>query len=446
MSRLLSGAQWIAAFAVIALSTVSSPRVALSTVSAQPNIPVEFRAILLSLPDLPAFLLILLTLARLLLDEPYIAQFRRTIQPIMTRFGGLFWIALAVWSFVTLAWAATSSMALYTSLHLTLAMLTALCVASLITRENDLWRLLAVLVIVGVVQAAAALIQVAIQGPIGLFNLGEVGVFPWDSAGFYRARGLTMHPNYLGGVLMLALFACLTLWVALSKQKRARTLILIAGLFTLAGLTGTFSRSAFVGLIVGCAPLIVLILRQRLRRVWIVAGLAVAIIVLGIGAVAVRGDLQTVQTRLFGAREFFFDYTFRVIQERPLLGIGSGNLMLRVGQIEGNHGQDLLPVHNVYLYVWAELGVPGLVLFMGGLLSLLWRTRLWTATQPWPGRILGGALLAMAVVMLFDNYFWGVHPHRMTFFWMVGLIWGYLALQFNARLPSHARPDTPPTS
>jgi O-antigen ligase len=97
-------------------------------------------------------------------------------------------------------------------------------------------------------------------------------------------------------------------------------------------------------------------------------------------------------------------------------------LMLEIGRNQGESSTPLLPVHNVFLYIWAELGVPGLVLFVVACLAILIQVlpRNGLSVFTW-----GSCFLAMCMVMLFDNYFWAVQPFRDLTFWVIGLWWGY---------------------
>jgi O-antigen ligase len=113
--------------------------------------------------------------------------------------------------------------------------------------------------------------------------------------------------------------------------------------------------------------------------------------------------------------------------------------MLEVGRIWGMDIEHLLPVHNVYLYIWAELGLPGLALFLLGCFSILKRLRsrlsanmlLWLC-----------CFLAICGVMIFDNYWWAVHPFRVVFLCVVGLWWGYTSREAAPITASVAAPTT----
>ncbi|NDJ36883.1 MAG: O-antigen ligase domain-containing protein, partial [Chloroflexi bacterium] len=62
----------------------------------------------------------------------------------------------------------------------------------------------------------------------------------------------------------------------------------------------------------------------------------------------------------------------------------------------------LLPAHNTYLLIWAELGLPGLLLVLTGLALTLTQLRRDDAAA-----IAAAALAAICLIMLVDFYFWG---------------------------------------
>jgi O-antigen ligase len=422
---LLSILQQIASFAVVFLSLISSPRFVLLTVGSQPNIPGEFLALTVALADIPAVILVVLGCIRLVAEPAYRTRFTKLFEQINWRLGGFIWILLILWVALSTRWSISVAMASFSGAHIALALATAIFLASLIDSEIVLRRVLWMLVTSLLFQAVIGILQVITQGPLGLAAFGEMGRFSWDLVDFFRARGLSEHPNYYGGCLALGLFAC---FILLQPPKQIRrtvppAVIVVFMAILLAGMTGSLSRSAFVGTFFGALPLVAWAVRNIPRRWLILTSAGISLLVLIVGAIALRGDPQNATTRLFGAREFFFDYSLAVIKQAPLIGVGSGNLMVRVSINEFGNQLPLLPVHNVYLYLWAELGIPGLLLYLVACGLIFWRSELWQIGQITTLRIWGCAILAICVIILFDNYFWAVDPHRMTFFWVIGVWW-----------------------
>lgn len=415
---------------IIFISVVSSPRSMLLEVSPQPNIPIEFRIIAISIPDYFAALLIVVTIIRLLFDAEYRGQLSTTANWIFSTWGGRWWGGLALWMVVGMAWAGDSAMLRFTTLHFILLLVMAVILADVVRRRDER-VLLSALVLSAVIQSLIAAAQTVNGGPLELWSLGEIDRFTYETTAYYRAPGLSMHPNYLGGYLMLGLFACASLARQNLQDKKTTLILLVAGLVIGVGLVTTLSRSAMLATVVGFAPVVVTLVWSGARRSrWLIGGGLVMLIITAaiLIWVILNGDLQS---RIFASREFFFTYSFEVIKNHPVLGVGAGNLMLEVGRMWGMSVEHLLPVHNVYLYIWAELGIPGLALFLLACFAILrhLRARVNAASFIW----LCG-FLAICVVMLFDNYWWAVHPFRVVFLWVIGVWWGYASRESPASL------------
>ncbi|MBZ0295747.1 MAG: O-antigen ligase family protein [Anaerolineae bacterium] len=438
--RTLSWLQLIALALMIFLSVISRPRQMLLEVSPQWNIPIEFRIVSISIPDIFVLALLLLTVIRLVVSASYRDDLFDVVHKIITRAGGLWWGLLVLWVMVGLAWANEGTMLRFHLIHVIALLVMALITAGL-ARERGDTPLLVALIASGVVQSIIGLLQVLNNGPLGWYNLGEIDRFDYDPLDFYRAPGLAMHYNYLAGYLMIALFACMLLgYRRWSNGKRILPLVLAGAMISI-GILSTLSRGALLSTAIGMLPLVVMVFLRlnRRARLLIVGGL-VALVVLAVAYVLfVLGGIENIQTRFLTGREFFFDYSWSVIQTSPVLGVGAGNLMLEAGKIYGLEFENLLPVHNVYLYIWAELGLPGLALFLIGSITILWRLRHPNRTALF---IWTSCFLAICAVNLFDNYFWAVAPFRVVFFWVIGM-WWYYVLPLLAPEPV-AEPETPP--
>jgi O-antigen ligase len=406
---------------IIFTSVISSPRSMLLEISRQPNIPLEFRIVAISIPDYFVVLLFIATMVRLLFDSEYRGQIALTANSIVTGWGGFWWGGLALWMVIGTLWAGDSTMLRFTTLHFILLLIMAVILADAIRRRNERVLLLT-LVGSAVIQSVIAIAQIIHSGPLGLWSLGEVDRFAYETTAFYRAPGLSMHPNYLGGYLMVALFAGAVLIRQNIQNKKSVVLPVLAGLIICIGIITTLSRSAMLATAVGFTPIIALIFWSTARRNrWLIGGALVMIIIVAAALIWIilNGNIQV---RIFASREFFFIYSFEVIKNHPVLGVGAGNLMLEVGRIWGTDIEHLLPVHNVYLYIWAELGLPGLALFLLGCFSILRHLRQRSSSDSF---IWLCGILAICAVMLFDNYWWAVHPFRVVFLWVMGLWWGY---------------------
>lgn len=407
--------QTLMLFIIAFISVISKPRLMLLEINNQTNIPIEFRTLLVSLPDLFVFGLLLITAVRLVFDDPYRARLLLTTQQIITRLGGIWWVLLILWMAVSLLWAREPALQRFSTTHALLLLLVAFILADL-AHEWGVRAFLWGLLLSAGLQALVAIFQVVNSGPLGWWALGEIDRFSYETTAFYRAPGLSMHPNYLGGYFVVALFACISLGVVARQRKSSLfAFIMLISVLSVVGMVATLSRSAMLSTLIGLTPLVLYgLLRANPKlRLFILGGVGLALLVVMIwGYLVLAGNIQA---RIFSPREFFFDYSWEVITQSPFLGVGAGNLMIAVGDNRLEYVAHLLPVHNVYLYIWAELGLPGLALFLLGCFSVV---RQWRQQPIWVC-----CFVAICIIMLFDNYWWAVHPFRVLFFGVIGLCW-----------------------
>ena len=195
-----------------------------------------------------------------------------------------------------------------------------------------------------------------------------------SAAGFSRLDGAGVDPN----ILAMALVAALALSVALAARPGARAagrgLAAVAGLACLTALLLTGSRGGLVGL----AAMLVcgVALAGRGRRV--AAGLLAACVLAGAAVYVLQLAPAATRERIVhpsggSGRADLWRVGLRVVAHHPLLGVGAGNFpgstvheLLAPGAITRSQYIVDTPkvAHNVYLEVQAELGVPGLAMFL----------------------------------------------------------------------------------
>lgn len=290
------------------------------------------------------------------------------------------------------------------------------------------------------VQGVVGTAQFWQQRSLGLVVLGEpllnpaveaTSVVGQPGAHYLRAYGLTAHPNVLGGLLAIGL-----LWVvaaALSAPPRARLWWLIAIVPGLIGLLLTFSRAAWVGLLVGLAWLVWR--WPQVRRWWVVMAVLMATAV----AALVWWQPELLWTRLFdwsaplearslNERAQYFTAALDVIRLYVWTGVGSGLYLQAVSATAGQTA-----VHNAPLLATAELGIVGGALWLW--LNWAWLGVRWPS-QPTPDRpqpdaayvvfhAAAASWLALFVIGLFDNHTWLTASWRAAI--MLGLLAGALA-------------------
>ncbi len=270
-----------------------------------------------------------------------------------------------------------------------------------------------------VLQAGIAIGQFLIQSELGLGALGELRLDPGVSGTsvlwardqrWLRAYGLTAHPNFLGATLTICL---LSLWPFLNTTtaRRRAGLAIISGVGLL-GLLTSFSRASWLGLVAGLLVWIKdPITRSRMRKVLLLL-LVVAPIFLFLYRDLVLSrflNLSTVlEARSLNERWRDIDIALDLIIAHPWRGVGSGNLLTAARLLH----PFAATVHNVPLLVGAELGLPGIALWFGLVVTGLRAHR--SALAPW---------VAMLVIGLFDNTVW------LTTSWRAAILVALLAAQ-----------------
>ncbi len=383
--------------------------------SVQTNVLEEMRAIVLFLGDDVLILFVVVSLLRLILDSEYRASLLSFALTIV-RNGGAGWVALVIWMGLGTLWADQPILVRYGTLHLIVELFMAVVLAGLV-RAGWLTGACWALVAGTAAQSLLAIAQALHQGPLGIPILNESPLLLFST---YRSFGLTINPNNLAGYLVTGFFSSLVLLRERQEHGSSILLPLVGGFLILGGLMATQSRAAIAGVVIGLAFTLI---RQPIklnRRAVLYVALPILLLAIW-GGILLMNNLSD---RLnIGAREFALGDTLAVLQRSPFLGVGVHNLVREIARLHQGDPplQLLLPVHNAYVMIWAEMGIPGLVLFLTGFAPLIVHSR-----RVYGSAIiaLGGCLLAIAVIMLLDFYFWDDHRSRTLLFWIIGVWWG----------------------
>ncbi|NUM25646.1 MAG: O-antigen ligase family protein [Candidatus Buchananbacteria bacterium] len=255
-----------------------------------------------------------------------------------------------------------------------------------------------------------------------------------DSERWLRAYGSLPHPNILAGFLVVALLLLLYLAFSTNTRILLRIFILSSLLVITPALFFSFSRSAWIALIVCLIVLSFWLYRRHdkaLNRTFyqIFLLLVLMVVILGLNLT------DPLVTRLVGRepleissislRMTFTEQAWNIIQTRPWQGTGVGNYTLGVYHDINSSwpGYYYQPVHNLYLLILAEMGIFGALTF-AALLGLLG----YMAFRQGPSlekMIIILSLASCLVISLFDHYFW-------TLYFGVMVFWVVLALNFRA--------------
>ena len=255
-----------------------------------------------------------------------------------------------------------------------------LCVAGVVEELRDLRLAVTVLCFSIAIQGVLARIQEWTGSSIGLEFFGSRPTMesPVGLSSISRASGTLLHPN------SLALFFDLTLPLTFSllfcPMRTFRKLPILAGfLLGMAGLFSTLSRGGMSATLVALA---VVFLVQTGRRIGFFRTTVAAAAALTLAAALLLGTSTAVRERFlkhdYGTsrgRLELMEVTFRLIRSHPLWGTGPNNFV-SVAQRYDNTPEQIVvfwnaPVHNLFLFIAGEIGLPGLAFFCLFLLAVM---------------------------------------------------------------------------
>jgi putative inorganic carbon (hco3(-)) transporter len=225
-------------------------------------------------------------------------------------------------------------------------------------------------------------------------------------APFYRVNSVFWDPSIYGRFLVLAILAGLVLVLARTHWRlalaAAAAVVLLWG-----GLVLSFSQSSFLALAAGVLAAAAFTWRPR-----VVAALgALAVLFAGVGFAApqVRAELREDFDRATGGRGGLVAHGVRIAADNPVAGVGHGGFVRAFADRTGLPGEQPARAasHTTPVTVAAELGLPGLVLFLW-LVGATLVVTLRRASRSFAGRaslIVGLAVLAILVHSLFYNAF-----------------------------------------
>lgn len=221
------------------------------------------------------------------------------------------------------------------------------------------------------------------------------------------------HPNYVAGYLVLAL-PLLATCVVLTKgwQRWIWTTGLCLGLIDL---YSTNSRGGWLGLVVSVLVATALLLgrsRGNLRQ-WIsLASIAslVALIVIAI-------QNQRLRTSFTGLLNGGGEFTYRWITtytgwqmgwSRPLTGLGPGNVPTLYQRYRpgwaGQEAEALFQLHSTPVQIWAELGLPGILVLLLLVVTVVRVVRQLLQTQRWQQLTLDDQALTCEIAAALAGY------------------------------------------
>ena len=231
------------------------------------------------------------------------------------------------------------------------------------------------------------------------------------------------NPNAFGEVLLMLIPLAVAL-IFCARTWYGKSLAFLSAIMGCGALIMTYSRAGWVGL--AAAALLFLFLWNK--------KLVPAVIVLALASTLVLP--QTISNRILSifsssdsstnSRFPYYEAAWKLIGNQPVLGSGLGSDVIReiIKDKEYFTGHDrFIHCHNIYLQIWCEAGLVGLLTFLAGILWTI-RQGIRSVAGGLCSRetrfiVIGGvsALLGCLVCGLAD-YLW-MYPRVMLIFWFM---------------------------
>lgn len=362
--------------------------------------------------------------------KKFVSVFQYVLNHLWSLKQSIFYVSFIVWTGLSILWAPDRVLAGYFFVKLLLAAGVFFLSRSFGKRETGL--IITVLFTGAVLVSVLGIGQFLSQSTFTSSWLGMSGQEAWqagtsvlknESGRWLRAYGTFPHPNMLGGYLgvVLVLGIGYLTQSALSIKKR---LFLEGGsIVILLSLLLTFSRMAWLGILLGISlvgfhtwregePRI----QERFLQVFFVLGLAGFVF----GCVLreqifPRFDTVTVEReKSVTERITAFQDAWTLIGKYPLIGVGAGNFTAQ--SMKENPGRPIWgiqPAHNVLLLIWVELGVIGLALFIGSIGSFVSLKSLFFSLQ-------SAGFVVLLPSLLLDHWLWTSHFGILFFAFLSG--------------------------
>lgn len=214
---------------------------------------------------------------------------------------------------------------------------------------------------------------VSLVSSIGIFEyiLG-IGFIQKSEHGIRTRIFSTLENSNNLGVFMLMGFFPIIMLMLNEKEKRRKVYLGIVSLLTFINIILSFSRNAWLGLVVG---IVILSLTYSWK------------IILGMGGLGVISLLiPQISNRLLEftdksqnlSRIKLWDIAFMMIKDHPFTGVGNGNyrVMYDIYKLKYKKKIEYYPTdnfhtHNVFLKIQSELGVFGTIAFLGMIVSIV---------------------------------------------------------------------------
>ncbi len=246
-------------------------------------------------------------------------------------------------------------------------------------------------------------------------ELGQVVTETVNGERWLRAYGSFDHPNILGGVMALALLLLL-----LNKRGKWCWLENVCTALFTGALFISFSRTAWLGLIVGLAVYLLINFYKKLpinKEFFVVLILIFTTLTFIYSNLVFARTLATgrIEQKSINERVVYYGEAKELFLLHPYFGLGFHNYVPSLMNLNpGRPNWSYQPVHNVFVLAVVELGIVGVI---------IWSAILWLGfkliNKAKKININVAVILSLLVVLaMFDHWLWSLHAGLM----LIGLL------------------------
>jgi len=268
-------------------------------------------------------------------------------------------------------------------------------------------------------------------GDLGTSVVETISSVDGISERWLRAYGGMDHPNMLGGLLVVGIL--IVIWLLLKRNCNKFLIFnyLLLSIFFM-GLFFTFSRGAWLGLIVGMLTMFFIALveknkfaQKRILEIVLIVGVLIFVLFNQYSDLVLTRVSQNSRLEIKSNTERIDLYkdSLGIIKNNWLFGVGVGNYVLPMQKIDNNQQSwHYQPVHNVFLLIWAEIGMIGLLFFILMPLFIIHNSLFQNNLRNKNLNIKMAMLAALFVMFLVDHWWWSLHFGILLFWLVLGLI------------------------
>lgn len=354
----------------------------------------------------------------------------------------IFWL----WICFSIAWASFETIALYKAIYISeiLGFLIILYYFAL-NKAHLLKSIKLAVIISGTIQSLIAVLQFILNRSLGIKFLGESligpnidGVAKITLFGMkhIRSYGTFPHPNILAGFLIIPIFFVIDILFrkiqmrlknhrivshgTISRALGSETLLVIILFILTCGFILTFSRSAYIGLLIGLFLYFFKFLKSKriyTKHLIVYGVLLLSVALFLIVSRVVPSSLLSDQS--MKERGLYSEVSREIISMHSLQGAGIGEFVFAEYKLhETFQGWQYQPVHNLYLLITAEIGIIGIIIFLLFLTALLFRVHRSRKYERYLGltSIYYCIIISFLIIAFFDHYFWDIEQGLIIFF------------------------------